>query len=248
MGESCTDVFVYGNVTRLAPEGPVPVLNPETECRFPGMAANVRKNVIALLNENYLSDNVTLISNNPESLVTKTRFVEKISNHLLLRVDANDKSYGRIDYSNINFDDYDAVIISDYNKGLISENEILEISMNHPVTILDTKKILGDWALKCAFIKINENEFEKTKSVMPDGIENKLIVTMGALGARWRNKEFPVENVERKDTSGAGDTFVAAFTVKYVKCRNIEDSIRFANRCATDVIQQRGTATPRFRC
>jgi D-beta-D-heptose 7-phosphate kinase/D-beta-D-heptose 1-phosphate adenosyltransferase len=45
IGDSCTDVFLYGNVFRLAPEGPVPVFNPHLEKMNGGMALNVKNNI-----------------------------------------------------------------------------------------------------------------------------------------------------------------------------------------------------------
>jgi D-beta-D-heptose 7-phosphate kinase/D-beta-D-heptose 1-phosphate adenosyltransferase len=48
IGDSCTDVFRYGKVTRIAPEAPVPVIVPEKEIANPGMAGNVVANLKAL--------------------------------------------------------------------------------------------------------------------------------------------------------------------------------------------------------
>lgn len=41
---------------------------------------------------------------------------------------------------------------------------------------------------------------------------------------------------------GAGDTFIAALTAAFVKTKEIQTSIYFANECATHVIQKRGVA------
>ena len=48
IGDSCIDVFLYGNVFRLAPEGPVPVFNPDLEKNNGGMALNVKHNIDAI--------------------------------------------------------------------------------------------------------------------------------------------------------------------------------------------------------
>ena len=47
VGDSCTDVFVYGNITRLTPEAPVPVFNPIREVTNDGMSKNVASNLEA---------------------------------------------------------------------------------------------------------------------------------------------------------------------------------------------------------
>ena len=51
IGEMCTDKFIYGDVTRLCPEAPVPVLNPFRVVENPGMAGNVVENIKALRKE-----------------------------------------------------------------------------------------------------------------------------------------------------------------------------------------------------
>ena len=48
IGDSCTDVFIYGDIIRLAPEAPVPVFNPRRSVKNDGMAKNVSNNVEAL--------------------------------------------------------------------------------------------------------------------------------------------------------------------------------------------------------
>jgi D-beta-D-heptose 7-phosphate kinase/D-beta-D-heptose 1-phosphate adenosyltransferase len=48
IGDSCTDIFRYGKVERLAPEAPVPVIVPTSETSSPGMAGNVVRNLEAL--------------------------------------------------------------------------------------------------------------------------------------------------------------------------------------------------------
>jgi sugar/nucleoside kinase (ribokinase family) len=49
---------------------------------------------------------------------------------------------------------------------------------------------------------------------------------------------------ETIDVSGAGDTFTASFTVKYLETKNIEKSIIYANEMASIVVQKRGVSVP----
>ena len=51
-----------------------------------------------------------------------------------------------------------------------------------------------------------------------------------------------MSEVEIKDTSGAGDTFVAGLSVSYTKNKDIDVSIKFANSCATQVVQRKGVS------
>jgi len=237
IGESCRDVFNYGVCDRLCPEAPVPVFNPSHSTENGGMASNVYRNVLALDVEAHLFTN-----ENWKSL-TKTRFIDFRSNHMFMRYDIGDGSYGRSDLSKIKYNKYDAIIISDYDKGFLTESNIEEISTRHECTFLDTKKVLGNWCKKIKFIKINNYEYDKTKHSLSSEIEKKLIITMGSNGCKYRGVEYPVPEVEIKDASGAGDTFISGLAVKFVHTKDIKESIIFANQCATTVVQKRGVNT-----
>ena len=235
IGESCRDVFVYGSSNRLAPEAPVPVFNTIRSVENEGMARNVYKNLQSLKAQVNIHTNSNWVS------ITKTRYVDQNTNHMFIRVDSVlESKYGRSNLKNIKFEDYDAVVISDYNKGFVSEKDIEAISQRHSLTFLDTKKILGPWCENVSFIKINNHEYERTRHMLSDKIQERLIVTMGSDGAKFNGIVYPVENVEIKDSSGAGDTFIAALTVEYLKNSNIRKAIEFANKCATTVVQKRG--------
>ena len=162
---------------------------------------------------------------------------------MFLRVDENDDTYGRIDIEKINFSDYDAVIVSDYNKGYMNEDDLRAISIRHDRTFLDTKKLLGEWCKAFTYIKINDKEYENTKQFIDDDILNILIVTQGSKGCMHKNKIYNVPLVEVKDVSGAGDTFLAGFSYKYILTEDINKSIIFANECATKVVQKKGITT-----
>jgi len=238
VGESCRDMFVYGASNRLAPEAPVPVFNTIRSVANEGMARNVYKNLLALGAQANIHTNSNWVS------ITKTRYVDQNTNHMFIRVDsALESKYGRSNLKNIKFEDYDAVVISDYNKGFVSEKDIETIAKKHPLTFLDTKKILGPWCEEVTFIKINNHEYERTRHMLSDKIEERLIVTMGPDGAKFNGIVYPVENVEIKDSAGAGDTFISALAVKYLESKNITKAIEFANECATAVVQKRGVNT-----
>tara|TARA_R110000796_G_scaffold83229_1_gene182234 strand:+ start:4733 stop:5488 length:756 start_codon:yes stop_codon:yes gene_type:complete len=234
IGESCKDVFIYGDCSRLTPEAPVPVFNPVKTIENGGMAKNVQKNVSAL------GINCNLITNENWQDITKIRFIELRSNHMFIRVDNNDKSYGSIDLQTLDLTGYGAIIISDYNKGYLSEDDIKNISRLHDNVFLDTKKILGDWCNNVSYIKINNFEYEKTKHLLNEKIRKKLIVTLGSEGALHNNIIYPVDKVEIKDVAGAGDTFISGLAVKFTETGDISQSIEFANKCATSVVQRKG--------
>jgi sugar/nucleoside kinase (ribokinase family) len=65
---------------------------------------------------------------------------------------------------------------------------------------------------------------------------------LGAQGCQYQNQIYPVQEVDVKDTCGAGDTFIAALVCHFITSNNVEESIKFANKCSTQVIQKRGTS------
>mgnify|MGYP003301788692 CR=1 FL=1 len=105
---------------------------------------------------------------------------------------------------------------------------------------VDTKKILGTWIQYAKYIKINDYEYQNSKPFLVPEISNKIIHTMGADGCEYKGKRYPVNKVDVKDVSGAGDSFMSGLVVEYCKTDDIVKSIKFANKCASSVVKQRG--------
>jgi D-beta-D-heptose 7-phosphate kinase/D-beta-D-heptose 1-phosphate adenosyltransferase len=237
IGDSCTDVFRYGTCERLSPEAPVAVMKPSRTTGNGGMAINVHENLKALGVE------ADIITNDIRPV--KTRYVDEVSNQMLLRVDESDE-IEPIEYSKlltIDYTQYDIVVVSDYDKGFLSEDDIEYIGKKHPVVFMDTKKKIGGWCEGIEFIKINEKEFLENSEWLTEHYGGNLIVTLGGRGAKHWFTEIPIEKQQEvRDLSGAGDTFLAALVADYVKNSDICDAIRFANRCAAWVVSQKGVA------
>ena len=64
---------------------------------------------------------------------------------------------------------------------------------------------------------------------------------MGGDGCFYNEKLYPVQKMDVIDVSGAGDSFMAALCVRYTQSNDIEQSIEFANQCASEVVKHRGT-------
>jgi len=238
IGDSCIDKFVYCNIDRICPEAPVPVMNPIKTTVNPGMAANVHENLKSL------GVKVDLITNLEK--ITKTRYVDKKSGQIVVRIDKND-TCKRIKIedklTSISWDSYDAVIISDYCKGFLLESDIKYISLSHPLTFLDTKKKLGNWCQNISFIKINDIEYTNTQDTLQDlNIQDKIIVTKGGDGAEYKGVKYSTKKCAVKDLSGAGDTFLAGLVCKYIESKNIPKAIKFANNVASEVVQKQGVS------
>lgn len=236
IGELCTDVFKYGITNRKSPEGNGPVFIPTNIVESNGMAGNTAMNLKAMgLDVDTHFDNGS---------ITKTRYVNRDTNELYLRVDENDVT-DRIDiYDLPDLVIYDAVIISDYCKGFLTEEDINRIASMHKLVILDTKKKLGDWCKNISFIKINRLEWEHNNDVIRDNdwLFNKIICTLDKTGTAYKHTTYPVKPIENADVSGAGDTFVAGFVVRYLDSEDIGVSIDWANYCAGEVVKERGVS------
>ena len=238
IGEQCDDIFIYGDTPRLSPEGPAPVFIPTREVYNGGMGMNVMGNLMAL--------DIDVDFEHQQSPITKTRHIHESSNTLLLRID-EEKNIDNIGdrLPKLDFWDYPMVVVSDYNKGFLTEEDIAYIGFKHPNVICDTKKKLGEWCRDLRFIKLNRSEYENNKDFISenDWILEKLIITLDKDGCMYKGTMYPTEQVEIMDISGAGDTFVAGFVKMFLDTEDVPQSIQFANRCSAQVVQKRGVTT-----
>ena len=239
IGDSCTDVWAYGECKRLSPEAPVPVMKYRETQSALGMAANVNENLKSLgINVNFLTNKET---------ITKTRYVDEKSNYQVMRLD-NEPDVKPLREAELRMAamhlDYDAVVISDYDKGYVDDNLIDIIAPRNPgiKIFVDTKKKKLPTQYNNVIYKINKKEFELLD---PDHIPNgkNMIVTHGANGALWDHQTFPVPITRVFDVTGAGDTFLAALVFYYIQLPDMKESINFANRCAAIAVQNPGTYT-----
>lgn len=229
IGDNCIDRYVFGTVDRISPEAPVPVLKIDNtkDIVRPGMAGNVKENLIALGNE------VSFIFGETS---TKTRIVDSKSGYHLLRLDDDVKSEPLKVISDICH--YDAIVISDYNKGLLTYDNIQEIRALYTGSIfIDTKKTDLQKFSGC-YVKINETELNASISDV-----DTMIVTLGAKGALYNEKMYPTNKVEVHDVTGAGDVFLASLATFYLHLGSIEAAIPYANKLAAVSVTHKGTYT-----
>jgi D-beta-D-heptose 7-phosphate kinase/D-beta-D-heptose 1-phosphate adenosyltransferase len=229
IGDNCTDVYQYGNITRLSPEAPVPVFVPTHKEQREGMAGNVHANLTKLGCE------VDILSGHKS---IKTRLVENRSRQQILRID-NDAIDSPIRIDSVIPEIYDAVVFSDYGKGIVDYQLVESVleSASCPVFI-DTKKT--DLAkFQGAWVKVNDYEAARAVSMC-----SNLIITLGANGARLGDAIYPSKAVEVSDVTGAGDTFLAALVYKYLETTDITQAIPFANRASAVTVQHYGVYAP----
>ena len=225
IGDSCTDEYVYGSCERLNPEAPVPILKYSRKEIKKGMAWNVRENIESFGIEVYMITN--------QETITKTRYIDEKYNQQILRVD-NEPDLKPMNY-NLPDEHFDALVISDYDKGFLSNEKVFELVewFDGPVFI-DSKKT--KLPKESCFVKINDLEFSKL-----DNPADNLIITRGSKGAEYQGKLYPGEKVDIFDAVGAGDTFLSAMVYFYLKYGKIEEAIPYANKAAAIAVSNFGT-------
>jgi D-glycero-beta-D-manno-heptose-7-phosphate kinase len=234
LGDSCYDYYHYGSVNRISPEAPIPIFDHLYTHKKLGMMSNVLENFRAL---GVQPDYQTHFFEN------KNRYVDAKSKQQLLRVDQRIDEGGidRVILEAIEYDEYDAIVISDYNKGFIDYEHITEIRRRFegPVFI-DTKKKdlekIGD-----CIVKINQHEW---KSLVSYPKPENLIVTLGGENVTWNSRLYFPPKVDAYDVCGAGDTFLAALVFEYLRKNNMEEAILFAMKAAAITVQKIGVYAP----
>ena len=230
VGDNGIDEYQYGTVDRISPEAPVPVINYTHTIKKPGMAANVLDNL------KKLGCDVTFVHGIRTSL--KTRIIDSKSKQHLLRIDQDQRSTPvKLDWDILH--GYDAVVVSDYNKGSVEYETIDDIRANFAGPIfVDTKKT--DLArFDGCYVKINRMEYEAAKT-----FPTELIVTLGKDGVLYKGHAISTPPVEAFDVCGAGDTFLSALAFEYVQSRDILKAINFAVKAASVTIQHVGVYSP----
>jgi bifunctional ADP-heptose synthase (sugar kinase/adenylyltransferase) len=235
IGDSCIDEYKIGTVDRLSPEAPVPIIKIVNEYSVKGMAANVYENL------SKFGLDIDFVTN--VERIVKTRYIDERSRQHLLRVDCEPKISQWDGRLAANLGAYDAIVISDYNKGFLTYEQIEGLIHESSVPVfIDTKKPdLSRFA--GAYLKINELEFRSRTS-----ISDKTIVTLGNRGALYMGADgddyFPARAVEVVDVCGCGDTFLSALTYEFLRSSNIKTAIKFANTAASITVQHRGNYAP----
>ena len=277
VGDFMIDHYVTGTSNRMSPEAPVPVVIPKEEYSIPGGAGNVAMNLRAmganvvclgvvgddiwgevllstLKNEDINVDNIDIIKNHPTTL--KQRIYS--DGKQVARIDTEKILDWRFKISDYTVDNYDACIVSDYNKGVIKDTNI-----DTNILIVDPKKDDFSFYKKAHIITPNLNELQRaTKIKIKDDqsivdacnelIEknnfNYIVAKRGAQGITvvGKNnfiKHIKAHSIKNPDVTGAGDTVISALSIAYAKAQDIELSAIFANNAAAAAVNKSGTAT-----
>ena len=117
IGDACIDKYHYGHCERLSPEAPVPVLRHNHTEEHDGMCLNVVRNLISF--------GIRPDKKHNAGIISKERFVDLKTKQHLIRFDVGETGVqpplSKGAAQRLNLETYDAVVISDYNKGFITE-------------------------------------------------------------------------------------------------------------------------------
>jgi D-beta-D-heptose 7-phosphate kinase/D-beta-D-heptose 1-phosphate adenosyltransferase len=216
----------------MSPEAPVPVFVPSYREERDGMASNVFKNLEALgCDVNYLFGETS----------TKTRLIDSRSRQQIVRID-DDVESEPMTFETAIPPGYDAIVISDYNKGLITYELVEELrkEFSGPIFVDTKKQNLARF--EGCIVKINQVEHAARSSDCTN-----MIVTQGKQGALYNNKMYPAAAIDVIDVCGAGDTFLAALAYEYLQTDgNMEAAVEFAIRASAVTVQHTGVYAPRL--
>lgn len=279
IGDMMLDCYYWGAVSRISPEAPVPVVEVDNEFARFGGAMNVAHNILTLggipfpigvIGNDYngkilrslmisakINDSFIVVDKDRPT-TTKTRVIAH--NQHVVRIDKEDTSpiNSKIENKIIeivkkNLKDIDAIILEDYNKGVLTNKlieEIIAIANDSKKIITVDPKFNNFFSYKNVTVfKPNRKETEdvlgmkiktaedvtRAGNILMDRLKSKyVLLTLGEEGiALFENgkseRKIPTKARKVADVSGAGDTVISTLTIALAAGANIYDAAYLAN-------------------
>lgn len=291
IGDLMLDEFIWGKVSRISPEAPVPVVDVSSESYYPGGAANVARNLrefsaqvgvmglagddaagarlLSLLDDCGIETS-GVIRDAQCSTTVKTRIIAR--HQQVVRVDrerpmslAGPHLEQALAYLGESIGEADAVIVSDYDKGLLNQplaDTIRRLAIAHRrILTVDPHPRSGlDWtgataikpnlaeALAAAGLSHSDALEEAGARLLDRWQTRNLLVTLGEQGMALFRPGAPVYHTPTRakdvfDVSGAGDTAIAVFTLGLCAGAEPQEAAELANAASGIVVGKLGTAT-----
>jgi D-beta-D-heptose 7-phosphate kinase/D-beta-D-heptose 1-phosphate adenosyltransferase len=293
IGDIMLDEYLWGKVQRISPEAPVPIVEiNNTDYRLGG-AANAAVNLNALGAEVNLvgvcgkdsqariilqqlkrrkmsTAGIFLVPSRPTTLKTRIGSVSQ----QIVRLDREETSMldsgmqkEILAYLAEVIPLCDALIIEDYDKGLLSHSlikEVLDLAGKYnKIVAVDPKYLNFSAYCNVEIFKPNyrelemylgrgladNTEFERVTADLRQKMNiQQFVVTKGSEGMYLFSGKKPVQHLpsfarEVYDVSGAGDTVISALTLAYLYNRDIETAALIANHSAAVAVAKKGTAS-----
>lgn len=226
LGDLAIDRYHWGRCRDFNPEAPVPILDLMDSEDRPGMAGNVVSNLWSF------GCTIDSIYGNQPSL--KNRYMDQRTHRCLLRVDQDGANRPVTVPKDISM--YDAVIISDYNKGSISLDTVKTVLDRAQCRVFMDTKMRDLARLEGVTLKINRREWNSRISDHSD-----VVITLGEDGVRYQDLEFRPDPIEVHDVCGAGDTYLAALVAAWVRWQDMTLAVGFALRASSIAVSHMGT-------
>lgn len=299
VGDVMVDHFIWGKVSRISPEAPVPVVEVGRESHLLGGSANVMNNVIALGGKVFVcgvigddgmgrwlldelgrlkvdTDGIVVEDDRPTTI--KTRIVAH--SQQVVRFDRESRQPVRqasvervLEYIQKKRDELGAVVISDYNKGMVSGpllDGIRKIMQGSGVvTCVDPKH--SDFSLYRGFDVITPNHHEAESALGVEDINGEfalkeaevsraaenlmdrlqlkaILITRGEEGMSLYERNGGITHIptvarEVFDVTGAGDTAIGVFALSIAAGASFREAAVLANQAAGIAVGKVGTAT-----
>jgi rfaE bifunctional protein kinase chain/domain len=287
LGDLMLDKYIWGSVSRISPEAPIPVVEVKDETSSLGGSGNVGRNLQSLgasavlvgvvgndaggdwIKKNSF-DNRGIFTSEKSPTTVKTRIIAH--HQQVVRVDIEDKKTisPRLREKILGFiqaEPWEGLIISDYDKGLLSESLIQEILSftrqkklpvfvdpkeknflcYSPVTLLTPNHLEAEDIVhhKCS----SNQEIEKAgEKILSKIAVNYLIIKRGEKGLSIfekgkRTEHIPAQAKQVYDVTGAGDTVIAVSSLALLAGASILEASRLANTAAGIVVGKLGTVS-----
>ncbi|MDQ5986439.1 MAG: Bifunctional protein HldE [Syntrophus sp. SKADARSKE-3] len=295
VGDIMVDHFIWGRVSRISPEAPVPVVDVNSDKMLLGGSANVMNNIYAMdglvygvgiigsddIGERLLkelgerrinTDGIIVETDRPTTLKTRIvahgQQVVRFDRESRMTVDrkSTEKMIAHIEAVRHTLG---AIIVSDYNKGVITApllDGIRDVIQGTDIIVcVDPKK--SDFTMYRSFDIITPNHHEAGRAagfdivdystLIKSGTEilnrydlKALLITRGEEGMSLFERadkiihtEFPTEAREVFDVTGAGDTAIGVFALCMASGATFKEAAFLANRAAGIAVGKSGTAT-----
>ena len=299
LGDLMVDHFIWGKVSRISPEAPVPVVEVTKENLMMGGSGNVVNNIHAVggnvavagvIGSDGMGDWLTaklqqmnvdtggLVREGERPTTVKTRIVahgqqmvryDRESRHVV----GPDSADRIVQYIRSTLDGVQAVVISDYNKGIVTDrllDGVRQVVAGRRIPVcVDPKR--NDFTVYRDFDVITPNHHEAGRAV---GVENThelnegrraeiarigrdimkrfgfraVLITRGEAGMDLferggKDVHIPAEAREVFDVTGAGDTAIGIFALSLASGASFREAAYLANKAAGIVVGKIGTAT-----
>ena len=290
LGDLMLDRYVWGNVDRISPEAPVPVVEVTNETIRLGGAANVSHNLfslgatpipIGIVGNDYAGQQLIeqmksmdfpvdyIVTDNSRPTIMKTRIIAN-DQHIVradqeLRDGINaDVLQKLFDAIKANIGQVDAIIVEDYNKGLLINElikEVIDLAINNQKIITIDPKFDNFFEYKSVTLfKPNRKETESALGIKLDSFEkleqacrtiktrlncDAVLITLGEQGMCLLSTDGEFSRIPTKarkvhDVSGAGDTVISTLTLALTAGAGLKEAVTLANYAAGAVCGEVG--------